>query len=511
MSKRLPMRKISEVLRLTKDGLTQREIAQSIGVSPTTVAEYTRRAVSAGISYPLPEGMSETELQNRLYPTTPVPPSKERPQPDWEYVHREMTRKHVTLELLWQEFKAQNPRGFQYSAFCDAYRKWVGKLSVSMRQTHTPGEKTFVDYAGTTIGVINPETGEMRKAQIFIAVLGASNFTYCEATWSQAIVDWLNSHVRAMEFFGGVTALVVPDNLKSGVTKASFYEPDINTSYLEWARHYSTVILPARARKPKDKSKVEVSVLIVSRWIIAALRNRQFFSLPELNKALKEMLVGLNDRPFKKLKGCRREVYEAHERAALKSLPLERYEMAIWGKRRVSLDYHIDVDGHYYSVPYKYAKSSVETRMADQTVEIFLDNKRIASHVRSYNKGRHTTVKEHMPVAHQEMSDWTPGRLQSWAQKIGPQTLLFIDKLINSKAHPQQAYRACLGVLRFEKSVSKDRLEAACSRALELNSISYRTINSILKNGLERAGKVKPVQGGLPLDHVNVRGPQYFH
>jgi transposase len=269
--------------------------------------------------------------------------------------------------------------------------------------------------------------------------------------------------------------------------------------------------LPARARKPKDKSKVEVGVLIVSRWIIAALRNRQFFSLPELNKALKELLVGLNNRPFKKLKGCRREAYESVERVALKPLPLERYEMALWGKCRVNIDYHVDVDGHYYSVPYKNAKSSVETRMTDRTVEVYLDNQRIASHIRSYNKGRHTTVREHMPAAHQEMSDWTPLRFLSWAQKIGPQTHLFIDKLIHSKAHPQQAYRACLGVLRFEKSVPQERLEAACTRALELNSISYRTVNSILKNGLEGAAKSTPTQGSLPLDHVNVRGPQYFH
>jgi transposase len=511
MSKRLPMRKISEVLRLSKDGLSNREIAQSIGVSPSTVGEYIRRAKSAGLSYPLPPELSEVELQGKLYPIAPLPPSKERPQPDWEYVHREMGKKHVTLELLWQEFKANNPQGHQYSAFCQAYRKWTGQLNLSMRQTHPPGERTFVDYAGTTLGVTDPDTGEIRQAQVFVAVLGASNLTYCEATWTQSVVDWLGSHVRAMQFFGGVTAIVVPDNLKSGVVKASLYEPQINVSYLEWAQHYSTVIMPARVRKPKDKSKVEVAVLIVSRWIIAALRNRKFFSLAELNKAIQELLALLNNKPFKKLKGCRRDAYEAFERAALKPLPSQRYEMAIWGKSKVNIDYHIDVDGHYYSVPFQHVKLYVETRLTDSTLEIFISNQRVASHVRSYNKGRHTTIKEHMPLAHQEMSDWTPGRLQAWAKSIGPKTHQFIAQLIESKAHPQQAYRSCLGVLRFEKSVAIERLEAACERAMELRSISFRTINSLLKSGLEKPKKSAQTQDPLFRDHENVRGPQYFH
>src|SRR5690606_12116075 len=349
---RLSMRKITETLRLHFEcGRSNREISRAIGASPTTVCDYLRRAKAAGLSYPLPEGMGDLALERRLFPPV-VPSDVVRSEPDWVWAHREMRKKSVTLELLWQEYKAAHPDGYQYSWFCGRYRQWVGKLSVTMRQTHTPGEKLFVDYAGQTLQIIDGLTGEVRYAQLFVAVLGASNYTYAEATWTQGLPDWIGSHQRTFHFLGGVPELVVPDNLRSGVSKAHRYEPDTNHTYQDMASHYGVAVLPARVRKPRDKAKVEGGVLVVERWILAALRHRQFFSLRELNAAISELLVTLNNRPFRKLPGCRREHFEQLDRPALQPLPGESYVYAEWKKARVHIDYHVAVDGHYYSVPH---------------------------------------------------------------------------------------------------------------------------------------------------------------
>jgi transposase len=510
MAKRLSMRKIAECLRLHFEcGCSQRQIAEVIGASPTTVGDYLRRAARAGFGYPLPAGLDEAALQARLFP--PAAPSRvARPAPDWPTIHRELQKKHVTLDLVWQEYKAAHPEGYRYSAFCHHYRAWLGRLSVSMRQTHRAGEKLFVDYAGTTLAVIDPGSGEIRAAQLFVAVLGASNYTYAEASWSQNLCDWLGAHVRALEFFGGVPEIVVPDNLKSGVKAPSFYEPELNPSYQEWASHYGIAVLPARVRKPKDKAKVEAGVLIASRWIIAALRNRRLFSLEELNRAIAELLERLNARPFKKLPGCRRSAFEQIDRPQLRALPERRYVFAQWMRRRVGIDYHVEVEGHYYSVPYRFARLELDARLAAHTVEFFHKGVRIASHVRSREKGRHSTVEAHLAPAHQAVAGWNAPRLLEWARKLGPHTHAYVEHLMGSRAHPQQAYRACLGVLRLARAYGRARLEAACQRALSIQARSYHSVASILKNGLDRAAE-PGAQTSLPLDHANVRGSHYYH
>lgn len=510
MSRRLTMRKISEVLRLNQCNLSKRAIAESIGVSPSTVSDYIRRAQSAGLTYPLPLDMDESALERKLYPDPIASRVQGRPMPDWSFIHRELGKKHVTLELLWQEYKAIHPDGVQYSSFCEHYRVWRGTLSVSMRQTHAPGDRLFVDYAGTKIPVTDPQTGEVKWAEIFVAVLGASNYTYAEATWSQTIPDWLGSHVRTFEFLGGVMHLVVPDNLKSGVTLASFYDPEINPSYQEFASHYGTAILPARVRKPKDKAKVEGAVLIVSRWIIAALRNRRFFSLAELNEAIAELINRLNLKPFKKLPGNRKKMFEQIDQPALRPLPPERYEFADWLIRRVAIDYHVEIESHYYSVPFRLAKQKVQVRVSSRSVEVFVKGQRVASHPKSSQAYKQTTLAEHMPRGHQEMLEWNAGRFTKWAYSIGPNTECLINKLLRSKSHEQQSYRACLGVLRFSASYGNVRLEAACLKALELNAVSYRTVSTILKNGMESTPS-KPKSPNHSIDHPNVRGPDYYH
>jgi transposase len=508
------MRKITEALRLFHEcNRSHREIATAIGSSPTTVGNYLRRAQQAGITYPLPEGVTDDEINARLFPPVP-PPEIIRSEPDWAWVHRELRKKSVTLDLLWQEYKADHPDGYRYSWFCQQYRIWVGKLSVTMRQTHTPGEKLFVDYAGQTIPIIDGLSGEIRQAQLFVAVLGASNYTYVEATWTQTMPDWIGSHVRTFEFMRGVPELIVPDNLKSGVKHPSYYDPEINPTYRDLAAHYGVAILPARVRKPRDKAKVEGGVLVAERWILARLRNQRFFSLDEANRAIVELLHDLNRRAFKKLPGCRHSVFVELDQPALKHLPLDRYQYAEWKTVRAGIDYHVEVKEHYYSVPYRFAKLDLDARYTAVTVEVFHRGKRISAHARSFLKGKHTTLPPHMPPEHQAIAGWDANRLLNWAQNIGPHTVATVQHMLNARRHPQQSYRACMGVLQLSKSFGNPRVEAACARALKLNAANYRSINSILKNGLDRqdtAANSSSVQSSLPLTHPNVRGSDYFH
>ena len=409
------MRKIREVLRLYfAAALSIRAIARSLGTSPSTVGDYLRRAKVAGLSWPVPESVDDTGLERRLFP---APPSSrtERPLPDWSEVHRELRRKSVTLSLLWQEYKETHPEGLQYSWFCDQYRAWAGKLDLVMRQDHRAGEKLFVDYAGQTVPVVVRETGGVRQAQVFVAVLGASSYTFAEATWTQTLQDWTASHVRAFEFIGGCPELVVPDNLRSGVSRAHRYEPDLNPTYHDLARHYGVAVLPARVRRPRDKAKAEVAVQVVERWILAALRHRTFFSLVELNAAIAELLERLNTRPFRKLPGSRRSQFELLDRPALRPLPDSPYVFAEWKAVRVSMDYHVEVDGHYYSVPHALVRRQLDVRLTARTVECFHRGQRVASHVRSPAKGRHTTAAEHMPEKH---AGWATGH--PTASSAGP-------------------------------------------------------------------------------------------
>ncbi len=413
--------------------------------------------------------------------------------------------------LLWQEYKEQNPHGYQYSQFCNLYRQWAAKIDPVMRQQHRAGEKMFVDYAGQTVSVYDLHGNQMREAQIFVAVLGASNYTYAEATWTQSLPDWIGSHSRAFAFFDGVAKVTVPDNLKSAVTKAGFFDPDINPTYLDMANHYGTAIIPARVRKPKDKAKVEVAVQVVERWILAKLRNRQFFSLRQLNQAIAELLGDLNNRPFQKLPGTRKSAFESIDRSALYPLPSQAYQFAEWKKATVNVDYHIEIHRHYYSVPHTLIKKKIDVRITNNTIECFYKSRRVASHIRSDHKGRHSTVKEHMPKSHQKWAQWTPDRFMRWAAKIGPHTRALIENVLNARAHPQQGFRSCLGILRLAKSYGDDRLEAASKRAVAIGGTSYRSVESILKHNLDQKPLPDQSSKTQPIEHINIRGARYYH
>jgi len=511
-AKRLSMRKIKEVLRLKwAKGLSNRQIARTCGIGRPTVAEYLHRAEIAGLSWPLPVELDETALEQGLFPALPKHPTPIRRIPDWAMVHQELKGKGVTMFLLWQEYRETHREGYQYSWFCEHYRAWRGKLDIVMRQDHRAGEKLFVDYAGQTMPVVDRTTGEIREAQIFVAVLGASNYTYAEATWTQALPDWIGSHLRTFAFMRGVPELVVPDNLLSGVTKAHRYEPDANPTYQDMAAHYGVAVMPTRVRRPRDKAKVESGVLVVERWILAVLRHRSFFSLAELNSAIRELLEKLNNRSFKKLPGSRRTHFENLDKPALQPLPAEPYVYAEWKKARVHIDYHVAVDKHYYSVPYVLIKKQLDVRMTQNIIECFYRSNRVASHRRSFQQGRHTTLPAHMPEAHRQAGHWSPQRLANWAAKTGPATEKLIVTVLASRKHPQQAYRSCLGILRLGKTYSDARLEAACRRALILGSHSYKSIESILKHRLDEKPLGEQLELELPEHHDNIRGPSYYH
>jgi transposase len=504
------MRKIKEIVRLKLEcGLSCRKISRSCGVGHGTVWDYVSRAAAAGLGWAQVQVMDEVALERALFPPPAAMRCGERPLPDWTEVHRELRRKGVTLSLLWQEHKERFPEGLQYSRFCDLYREWKGQLSVTMRQEHRAGEKTFVDYCGPMVDVVDGSTGEVRPASIFVAVLGASSYTYAEATAGQALGDWIGSHVRAFEFFGGVSELVIPDNPKTGVKKACWYEPDLNRTYQEMAEHYGTAVIPARPRKPRDKAKVESGVLVVERWILARLRNRTFFHVAELNRAIQSLLPDLNNRPMRVIKVSRRELYETLDKPTLRPLPSERFEIADWSKARVNIDYHVEIEGHYYSVPYQLVKKEVDTRITATTVECFFRGQRVAAHARSFLKGRHTTLVQHMPKAHQAHLEWTPERLVRWASETGGATAAVVAAIMGSRAHPQQGFRPCLGILRLGKRYGNDRLEAACARALAVNATSYRSVKSILEHGLDARPLPAPATAEV-IDHRNIRGAEYY-
>lgn len=504
------MRQVYDVLRLKwGSGLSDGQIAHSLHLSRPTVAAYVQRAQAAGLSWPLPEALDAVALERLLFPAA-APRVATAPAPDWAQIHHELKRKGVTLWLLWQEYKTAVPEGFQYSWFCQAYRTWAGKLNVVMRQSHRAGEKLFVDYAGHTLPIVNGQTGEVHDAQIFIAVLGASNYTYAEATWSQNLSDWIGSHVRTFAAFGGVPEIVVPDNLKAAVTRAHRYEPEINRTYAECAHSYQVAIIPARAARPRDKAKAEVGVQVVERWILARLRHQTFFTLPHANQAIAALLRDLNTRPFKKLPGSRHSLFEALDRPALRPLPAVPYEYAEWKKARVNIDYHVEVEGHYYSVPYALVTQQLDVRVTSQVVELFHHSTRVASHLRSSFKGRHSTIAAHMPTAHQHYAAWTPQRLIQWAATTGEATARVVETILASRPHPQQGFRSCLGIMRLGKSYGAERLEAACRRALAIGACSYKSLESILKQGLDAQPVPPPPLGAPAVRHDNIRGSAYY-
>jgi len=483
------MRKLREVLRLRfGSGLGYHRISRSCKISTSTARSYTQAAEDAGLGWPLPEGLDDRQLIERLFPDSSGPCGSARlPLPDFTGMHRELRRKGVTLQLLWEEYREAYPDGYQYSQFCKRYSRWAGKLDIPMRQHYCAGEKMFVDFAGQTIPVTDSKTGAVRQVQLFVAVLGASSYTFAEACESQQLGDWVDVHVHAWEFFGGVAAITVPDNLKSAVTRPCRYEPELNPTYQHLAEHYNTAVIPARVRKPRDKAKVEAGVLLAERWIIAVLRHRKFFSLGELNAAIRQLLIKLNDRPFKKMSGSRAELFRSLDAPALQALPGIRYEFAEWLEAGVNIDYHvwIKADEHYYSVPFQLVQQRIEVRLTVRTVEMFFKSRRVAVHRRSSERGGSTTLDEHRPKAHRRHLQWTPGRIIRWAANAGPRCAEAVDHIMKSKPHPEQGYRSCLGLIRLGNAYGTDRLEAACNRALALGICSYGSIKSMLKKGLE--------------------------
>ncbi len=514
---RLPMRKLRELLRLHAAGLPGRQIGASVGIGQSTIVDYLARARRAGIAWPLPDDMTDEALEAKLFPPPANVPKDQRPLPHWPTVHRELKRAGVTLQLLWEEHRGQHVNGYGYSRFCELYRSWEGKLTPTMRQTHIAGERMFVDYAGTTIDIFDAETGEVHACQLFVAVLGASSYTYAEATRTQALADWIGSHTRAFSFFGGVPGMVVSDNLKSGITKACFYEPAVNRSYEEMAQHYRTAIVPARPYKPRDKAKVEAGVLLATRWIIAKLRNAKFFSLTELNEAIRGCLTTLNNRVSRHLGASRRALFDEVERAALKPLVAEPFEFAEWKQVKAGLDYHVEIDKHYYSVPHTLLKEKMWARITARTIEVFHNGRRIATHVRSSSNRKHTTTAEHMPSSHRRYAEWTPERLQRRAAEIGRSTAILIEIIMRERTHPEQGFRACVGIMRLAKGYSRERFEAACAHALTIGARNYRSVVSILKTNADLArlrhdDRNRPASAadGPAIAHDNIRGPTYF-
>ena len=511
------MRKIKEVLRLHHDaGLSRRGIAQALNISYGSAVNYLNRAEQVGLQWPLPEGMDERTLGRLLFPSQTATGQRRFVEPDYQTLQQELKGKHVTKQLLWQEYREQHPaNGYSYAQFCHRYLEWLGCQQRSMRQVHRVGEKLFVDYCGPTMTIANPDTGEIRTAQIFVAVLGASSYTFACASWSQQQADWLNAHVQAFEFFGGVPEVVVPDNLKSAVSKTHRYEPDINPAYQQLAAHYKVAVVPARPYKPKDKSKAEIGVQIVERWIMARLRHQTFFTLAALNQAIRLLLEDLNQRPFKKLPGCRRSQFEQLDQPALRPLPSQSYEYAEIKQARVHIDYHLEFDKHYYSVPHHLVKQAVEVQATVSSVSVYYQGKRVACHPRSYRKGLHSTCAEHMPQSHRAISEWSPERFLSWAEDIGVETRAVVSHLLQEKRHQEQSYRRILALLSNAKKYSRERLNSACARALLINSPTRSSVESILKQGLDLVSvdpSISAVQEELNLDHhENVRGEDYYH
>lgn len=509
-TERLTMRRIRDVLRLKfGQGLSERAIAVSLGLGKGSVGTYVRRAGRAGLSWPLPEGLDDDSLELLLFPAAPTVPDPDRPLPDWAMIDRELRRPGVTRMLLWEEYRAAHPGGFAYTWFCTHYEAWKGRVRPTMRQTHVGGEKVFVDFAGDTIDVIDPMTGEARAMKLFVAAMGASNHTYAEAVATEGLEDWIGAHVRMFAFLGGVPKVVVPDNLKAAVIKADRFDPGLNRTYAEMAAHYDTAILPARPRRPKDKAKVEVAVQVAQRWILARLRNHRFFSLAELNAAIRRLLDELNMRVMRGYGASRADLFATLDRPHLRPLPEAPYEFARWKRCRVAPDYHVEVDSSWYSVPFGLIRQKVDVRVCGAVVEIFHGGRRVASHPRCPGRRSHITLPEHMPSAHRRHAEWTPARMLAQATKIGPSVAAFCETVMADRPHPEQGFRTCLGVLALIRSYDAARLDAACQRGLSIRARSVASIRSILRTGLDRAFLDEVPED--PPRHANIRGQGYYH
>jgi len=506
------MRNIRDILRLRLAGdLSIRQIRASTKVSIGTIQMLLTRAAELGLSWPLPDDLDDNRLAKLFYPNADTRVSTRHQVPDWASIHQDLKSPGMTKQLRWEEYAEQYPnRCYSYSQFCDRYRHWCGLQKRSMRQSHKAGEKAFVDYAGQTIPVINANTGEIRSAQIFVGVLGASNYTYSEATWTQSLPDWLGSHVRLFEYLGGCPAMVIPDNLRSAVSKACRYDPETNPSYQQLAEHYQVAILPARPYKPKDKSKVEVAVQIVERWILARLRHHSFFSLAELNQCIRALLDELNQKPFKQLPGNRLQAFEKLDKPALKPLPRHAYCYIDIKPVKVNIDYHVQYERHHYSVPHQYVGERLELHASRSLITLYFKKNPSASHPRKYQPGT-TTEAAHMPQRHHKHQTWTPGRLKNWAHDIGGDVLIWVSHQLETKAHPEQAYRVCLGLLNLSRQYPVERLNAACNIANREQLHRLKQIKSILKSNRDKLPEQLDLGTELPQDHENIRGPRNYH
>ena len=506
----LTMRQIRHMLRLAHDGVSAREIGQRLGIARSTVHDNIGRAASAGLAWPLDEDLTDTVLEQRLFRHIGVKQGiRRRAEPDWPSMVREMRRPSVNLVILWEEYRDREPGGYGYSRFCELYREFERRLTPVMRQHHAAGDKVFVDYSGKRVPIVDPTTGVVREAEIFVAVLGASGLTYAEATWTQALPDWIGAHVRLFEFLGGVPRLLVPDNLKSGVNRASFYDPEINRSYGAMAHHYGIGVLPARPRKPRDKAKVENGVRFAQSYILGRLRAQTFFSLAECNAAIAAMVERINAHPMRRLGTTRRALFEVVERAVLLPLPAAPYVFAEWRLARVNLDYHVEAAGFLYSVPHALIREQVDVRLTARTVEVFHRGQRVAAHDRRYGGARHGTDPEHMPSAHRRYAEWTPARFERWGREIGPETEGLVIAILQGRPHPEQGFRTCLGIMRLYRGLAPPRAEAVSARAIAIGALSYKSIASIIANNIDRTthqAESKPV-----IDHPNLRGAGYFH
>jgi transposase len=513
--KRLTMRQIRELLRLkygADKAASDRAIAVQLGVARSTVQDYLARIVRAGLSWPLPDDITDAVLDERLFgrPATQTG-LRRRVEPDWPVLARELKRPGVTLMILWEEYRAIHPEGYGYSRYCELFGVFERKLSPTMRQHHVAGDKLFVDYSGKKVSVVDPTTGEIKSAEVFVAVMGASNYTYAEATWTQRLPDWIGAHVRTFAHLGKLPRLVVPDNLKSGVHRPSFYDPETNPTYGRMAEHYGIGVLPARPYKPRDKGKVEAGVRLAQFYILGRLRNRTFFSLAECNQAIAEACATINSRVMRRLGVSRGDLFRDVDLPAMRPLPDAPYEYAEWKKARVNQDYHVEIEGFYYSVPHGLIRQEVEARLTANAVELFHRGARVAVHVRLLGGiGRHVTQDDHMPSGHRFYAGWSEARFRRDAAAIGPNTEMLIVAVLGSRKHPEQGYRSCLGILKRLRGIERERAEAACARAVEIGALSSKSLGSILDNNLDREPQRQAIDD-LPLFHANIRGGGYYH
>lgn len=509
-TERLSMRKIKEILRLKwAERRRHRHIARALKVGVGTVSEVVRRTASAGLDWARAESLGEAELETLVYGE--VRRKQRAPLPDPAWMDGELKKPGVTLQLLHVEYRESHPDGYGYTQFCEHYGRWKKRQRVVMRQVHRAGEKLFTDFSGKKPHWIDPATGEIQEVELFVAVLGASNYTYAEALESQKVPCWLAGNTRALEYFQGVPELVIPDQLRSAVSVPCRYEPAVQRTFEEWGAHYGTVILPARQRKPRDKAKVEAGVLVAQRWILARLRNQSFFSLAELNERIAELLEDLNARVMRRYGKSRRELFDELERPVLKALPAQRFSYAEWKIARVNIDYHAEVDHSFYSAPFRLVHHQLDARVSATTVELFERGERVAAHARALRRGQFITEPSHMPSSHRQHLEWSPSRLIAWAAKVGSSTAALVEAILADRPHPEQGYRSCLGIMRLAKRYGAERMEAAAARALAARARSYKHVDSILKHGLDRlpaASVSKPPPP--PISHENIRGEDYY-